>query len=127
MLFWIYMMVMEILIPLVMIGFGKKFSKSAPKEINGIYGYRTSMSMKNRETWDFAHRYFGQIWYRLGRIALPLSVIAMCFVMGKDKDTVGNLGMIITIVQLIVLIVPIVFTERALRQNFDKYGIRKEK
>ncbi len=32
--FWIFMMVMELLIPLIMIIFGKLFSKKAPKEIN---------------------------------------------------------------------------------------------
>lgn len=32
--FWIFMMVMELLILLIMIILGKQFSKKAPKEIN---------------------------------------------------------------------------------------------
>lgn len=55
--FLIFMVIMLLLTPLTMIGFGKYFIKSAPKEINGAFGYRTSMSMKNKDTWQFAHNY----------------------------------------------------------------------
>lgn len=61
--FWIFMMFIELLIPVTMIGFGKMFLKHSPKEINMAFGYRTSMSMKNRDTWEFAHKYCGKIWY----------------------------------------------------------------
>ena len=47
--FWIFMLIMDLLIPLTMIGFGRYFIKKAPKEINGVFGYRTSMSMKNKD------------------------------------------------------------------------------
>ena len=52
--FWIFMLIMNLLIPFTMIGFGRHFMRKAPQKINGIYGYRTTMSMKNRETWEFA-------------------------------------------------------------------------
>lgn len=45
-------------------------------------------------------------------------------VIGKDKDTIGNLGLIIITVQMICLIGSIFPTERALRKNFDKNGDR---
>jgi len=45
--FWIFMCVTVLLIPFLMISFGGLFSRSAPKEINSAFGYRTSMSMKN--------------------------------------------------------------------------------
>ena len=38
--FWIFMLIMELLIPLTMIGFGKDFSNQAPKEINSAFGCR---------------------------------------------------------------------------------------
>ena len=44
--FWIFMLVMDLLIPVTMVFIGKRFQKKPPKEINGIYGYRTAMSMK---------------------------------------------------------------------------------
>ena len=54
--FWIYMLIMDLLIPTVMVLFGRAFLKKAPKEINYVFGYRTSRSMKNRDTWEFAHQ-----------------------------------------------------------------------
>ena len=61
--FWIFMLIMDLLIPFTMIGFGKMFLKKAPDQINYVFGYRTSMSMKNQDTWVFAHHYCGKIWY----------------------------------------------------------------
>ena len=40
--FWIFMLVMDLLIPVTMVFIGKRFQKKPPKEINGIYGYRTA-------------------------------------------------------------------------------------
>ena len=80
--FWIFMMVMELLIPLIMIIFGKLFSKKAPKKINYFYGYRTSMSMKNKDTWEFAHKYCGRLWLKIGYIMFAISFIIMLFVLG---------------------------------------------
>ena len=54
--FWIFMLIMDLLLPFTMIGFGRYFTKKAPKEINSVFGYRTSMSMKNKDTWEFAHK-----------------------------------------------------------------------
>ena len=33
--FWIYMLIMDLLLPFTMIGFGRHFMKNAPKTING--------------------------------------------------------------------------------------------
>ena len=48
MAFWVFMLIMGLLIPLTMVGFGKLFLTRAPKNINMVFGYRTVMSMKNR-------------------------------------------------------------------------------
>ena len=122
--FWIFMCATVLLIPFLMISFGGLFSRSAPKEINSAFGYRTSMSMKNADTWQFAHHYFGKIWRTLGWILIIPSVIPMLFVIGKGNDPVGNMGLIITFLQLIPLILPIFFTEKALRAHFDRNGNR---
>ena len=58
--FWIFMLVMDLLIPVTMVFIGKRFQKKPPKEINGIYGYRTAMSMKNKETWRSEERRVGK-------------------------------------------------------------------
>ena len=61
--FWIFMCVTVLLIPFLMISFGGLFSRSAPKEINSAFGYRTSMSMKNADTWQFAHHFWENLAY----------------------------------------------------------------
>ena len=89
--FWIFMLIMDLLLPFTMIGFGRYFMKKAPKEINSVFGYRTSMSMKNKDTWKFAHKYCGKVWYVCGMVMLPITVIFMLLVIGKNEDCVGSI------------------------------------
>ena len=123
--FWFFMLIMNLLVPFTMIIFGRYFSKKAPKNINGLFGYRTSMSTKNKETWIFAHNYFGRIWFYRGSILLVISVVGMLFLIGKDKNIIGNYGLVLTVMQMLFLLSPIVPTEIALRKNFDEQGNRK--
>jgi len=123
--FWIFMLIMELLIPVTMIGFGRYFSKKAPKEINSVFGYRTSMSMKNKDTWEFAHKHFGKIWFKWGWILLVVSVVVKLFTIGQSEDVIGWTGAILVHVQMVVLIVGIIPTERALKKTFDKNGNRR--
>jgi len=83
------------------------------------------MSMKNKETWAFAHQYCGKLWYRLGLLLLPLSILPMVLVFGRDKDFVGLVGSVITLIQLVPLIGSIIPTEIALKRTFDADGNRK--
>lgn len=124
--FWIFMLVMNLLIPFTMIGFGRLFRNSSPNDINSFYGYRTIMSMKNKDTWEYAHHHFGKTWYRLGLILLPTTIVAMLLLFGKNTNTVGTYGGIICGLQLVPLIVSIIPTEIALRKIFDENGIRKK-
>ena len=125
--FWLFMLLCSLLIPCTMIGFGKYFTKKAPREINALFGYRTSMSMKNRETWEFAHKHIGSLWFRLGLILLVLSVVPMLVLFGKDVETVGNLGLLLCGVQLVPLLGSIIPTEIALKRTFDQNGRRRKR
>lgn len=127
--FWIFMLVMNLLTPLVMIIYGRVFEKKPPKIARSkfAFGYRTIMSMKNEETWEYAHRFFGKLWFRFGIAVGLISIIVLFFFIGKDKDTVGFAGMIICYVQLVAMLLPVIPTELALRRRFDKYGNRKDK
>ncbi len=53
---------------------------------------------------------------------LPLSIVLMLTVIGKDTDTVGWWGGALAMVQCVVLIASIFPVERALNKNFDKDG-----
>lgn len=124
-MFWIFMLIMDLLIPVTMIGIGKKFSYEEPENINSSYGYRTAMSMKSKETWKFAHKYCGKIWFVCGWILLPISGAPFLFLVGKNEDIIGTLGGIICIVQMVVMTASILPTEIALRKHFDKNGCRR--
>ena len=123
--FWVFMLLMNVMVPFTMIGFGKMFLHHIPDEINGVFGYRTRMSTKNRDTWEFAHQFCGRLWFIFGLILLPLSIVPMFFVIGQSEETIGNLGGVICIVQCAFLVGSIFPTERALRKNFDRNGMRR--
>ena len=123
--FWIFTLLMVLLIPCIMIGFGKSFLKKAPDEINYLFGYRTTMSMKNKDTWEFAHKHCGKTWFVCGLILLPLSVVPMLFLLGASADAIGNLGAVLCVIQLVFLIGSIFPTERALKKTFDADGNRR--
>lgn len=123
--FWIFMLLMELLLPFTMIGVGFYFIKNPPKEINSTFGYRTTRSMKNKDTWNFAHHYCGKLWKIIGIIVAPITFIAMLFSFGKDIDYVGYYGMVIMGVQLVALIGPIFSVESALKRTFDTKGNRR--
>ena len=122
---WIGIAFTVIIIPALMIIFGKYYIKKAPKNINHFVGYRTTRSMKNKETWNFAHNYMGKLWYKYGIVLFVISAALMLLTMGQDEDAVGGLAAIITTVQVFVMIVPGVLTEKALKENFDEEGKRK--
>ena len=56
---------------------------------------------------------------------MPLSVIAIAIVFEKGTETVGTVGGIITMIQMIPLVGAIIPTEIALKKNFDENGRRK--
>lgn len=123
--FWFFMLLNNLLVPVLMIGFGTQFRRKPPKEINDIYGYRTKMSRLNKNTWEYAHLYFGNLWLRMGLGMLPLTVVCMLPFIGKDENVVGIAGAVIMTVQVLLLLLPIVWTERELHRRFDAQGRRK--
>lgn len=122
MFFWFLMLFFDLMIPFTMIGFSKSFLYNVPDEINGVFGYRTTRSMKNKATWAFAHHYCGKLWFISGKIMLITTMIAMLFVLGKNTYTVGYFGGILCVIQTIYLMGTILPTEVALKNNFDKFG-----
>ena len=124
--FWFFMLVSVLLVPVTMILLGNLFYYRPPKKINSIYGYRTKRSMKNSQTWKFAHEHCGWLWMRFGAVMFALSLACINMVRGKDVDTIGICGGIIIMVQCLLLVLTIPITERALRKNFDEYGMKKE-
>ncbi|WP_245156562.1 SdpI family protein [Clostridium aminobutyricum] len=93
-----------------------------PKKINGVYGYRTNMSMKNIETWKFAHEYCGRLWFKIGRALLIVSVAASFYLAPLGVNPQGAGITILVLSQTAILVASIFPTEKALRERFDRNG-----
>lgn len=100
--------------------------KHCPEKINSFVGYRSRRSMRNRETWRFAHEHCGKRWWRIGWIMLLPTVLVQIPFYGKDDDTVGWLGLAICIVECTILLLSVLPTEKALKDSFTEDGQRKD-
>lgn len=123
--FWWFLFCCDLLLPILMLVCGRLMYKRPPKKINALMGYRTSRSMKNKDTWTFAHHYSGKLWWKLGWILLVPSALFHLPLYGKPDDTIGLFCLLLVTVQLIVLIGSVVLTERALKRTFTDDGVRK--
>ena len=108
----VFNIVFTLFIPVLMILCGYLMYKHTPKDINGLVGYRTAMSMKNQETWDFANNYSALVCVPYFFISSGKATVIMC---------------IAEVIQVVFLCWTIVPTERALKDNFDQDGNRKDK
>jgi len=120
--FWFFMLFGELMIPVTMIFFGKRFLEQAPKNINLWYGYRTKRSMKNRETWDFAHKHLGDLWFKLGAPLLAVTSVVSLLVFRESTKNITLWCCVILVIQMVIMVTPVYFTEKALKKNFDENG-----
>jgi hypothetical protein len=114
--FWWFMLASDLIVPLTMLVLGLRWLRGRLPPCGGSSGYRTRRSLASPAAWAFAHVYIGRLWTILGAAMLPLSVGAMLLCRGGDADKVGWWGGGVCLVQAAVLLVPIVFTESALRR-----------
>ena len=115
--FWWFILVCDLLVPFTMLIAGRMMWKHCPKHINGVVGYRTRRSMKNIETWKFAHDYCGQLWWKIGLWMIIPSVLVHVPFYHSDEDAIGNVSLILVIIQCIVLVLSILPTEHALKKK----------
>jgi len=116
---------MTLLLTATMILFGLLFLKKPPREINGLFGYRTRMSSINDDTWYFAHRYAGAVWIRTGVAVLAASILVIWIL--KNSGKFESYMLILFYFQMASLLMVIPLTEIALRRTFDRDGQRRER
>lgn len=109
------------IIPALMTVFGAVFLKHPPKDINGLYGYRTPRSMKNEDTWIFAHAVCGKIWLVMGIVMF----VVMGFALLLFREQYAEASLYIQISQDALLVLSFIPVEAALKKNFDQEGKRK--
>lgn len=125
MAFWLLCGGMNLLIPAIMLLLGTRFQRHPPEKINHVYGYRTARSMRNQETWKFAHETCGKLWVRLGAVLLVSAVLASALTFKRGIETVGIVSAVVVTLQTLALIGSIFPVERALKRNFDDFGKKR--
>ena len=90
-----------------------------------VLGYRTKRSMKNIDTWKFAHEYCGKLWWKLGWIALIPTIVVQIPFIHSNEEVIGIVSGVIMTIQMILLLAPIFPTEAALKKTFHEDGTRR--
>ena len=124
--FWVYMLVIVLLVPLLMIFFGSRFEKGAPEDVNAFIAYRTRRSTVNGDTWQYGHKKFGHLCKLFGLIALPVSAAIMVITVKMSPDAANILATFVIGVQFVMFFVPVILTEKDLKNSFDEIGRRTE-
>ena len=119
------MLISDLLIPIIMVVGGRMMWKHCPKHINGMLGYRTTRSMKNMDTWKFAHDHCGKLWWKIGWLMMIPSALIHIPLYHRDKNMIGAAGGILITIQCIILIGSIYPTEKALQKHFNDDGTRR--
>ena len=123
--FWWFILICDCIIPAIMIIAGRMMWKHCPKNINSLIGYRTTRSMKNLDTWKFAHEYCGKLWWKLGWLIMILTALMYIPLYQSNDNMIGIAGVVLITIQCTVLIISIYPTEKALKEHFNDDGTRK--
>ncbi|MBL6662570.1 MAG: SdpI family protein [Flavobacteriales bacterium] len=91
-----------------------------PKKINHVYGHRTTLSMKNQDTWNEANKRSTHMMLLVSALTCILQLIGIVF--NIDVDTTILYATIFLVAGLVIGVLVI---EKQLKTIFDKDGNRK--
>lgn len=109
-----------LMVPIITLITGYLMYRHTPKSINGLIGYRTSKSMINQDTWNFANKYCASLWIKLGIITTVISFLI--YILFDVNETVS---IVIVLIQTFLLLFSIIPVEKALKNTFDENGNRR--
>ena len=125
--FWWWMFICNIIVPIIMAVAGRLMWVRCPKEINSFFGYRTTRSMKSPDTWKFAHKCAGRLFFIVGLATLVPTVAVQIPFYNSPDNVIGTISVIIMSVQLAIIVLSLIPTEIALKKNFNDDGTRRNK
>lgn len=120
--FWWFMLILNLIIPVTMLIAGYWMWKHCPDDINPVLGYRTRRSMKNMDTWKFAHEYCGRLWYIAGGVQILPTVAVQVQYTKSSANEIAVLSLVLVFVQLAVMLLTIIPVEKALKKKFNDDG-----
>ncbi|MFN4233754.1 MAG: SdpI family protein [Bacteroidia bacterium] len=89
-----------------------------PKDINYLYGYRTSRSMKSKDAWKASNSFASKLMILAGIDLLILGVIL--YLIGVNDEKIWGVFTIISVILISIMIY--LLTENYLKNNFDENG-----
>jgi len=107
-----------LLVPLALLLVGIAWKIKPPAREDSGLAYRTALSERSQETWDFAHRQISRLWTRLGVI---LGVLTAALVRFWVKDTFPLLLWVLA-GQMIFVCSSAFFVDTLLKASFDEDG-----
>ena len=116
---WLIVTGALLLIPVIVIPFSR-FMVKIGRGYNNIF----SRSVLTIEAQAFAAQVFGRMMFRFGLLMLVFipAIGGIGFAFLDNETVIMTLLWIMIVVPLILIVVPIIVTERAVRMNFDKNG-----
>ena len=109
-----------LMVPIITLITGYLMYRHTPKSINGLVGYRTSRSMINQDTWNFANKYCASLGIKLGIITTFISFLI--YILFDVNEIVS---IVIVLIQTFLLLLSIIPVEKALKNTFDDDGNRR--
>ncbi len=117
--YWFVIFLALMVLPSTMLIFGTTYKRSAPG-YNYMFGYKTKRSLYSKDSWHFAHLYFGRVWFIEGIVLSLLTVVCMIFLINKDSELIGMLSIAMVGVELVAFVLSIQLTEYALKKRFNR-------
>lgn len=91
--------------------------EKAPGDQPNLFGYKTKMSKKNKDTWGEANRYSGKLFKYVGLILIVISIITSVTLKENGQFVCMPIG-------LFLILLVYLRTEKHLKSLFDKDGNR---
>lgn len=114
----------SMVVPVVMIVMGMVYQTKLLTAKDSYLGYRSPRSMKNQDTWQFAHLKTGRLWFGWGIIMAVITAILLYLLRAETPQTVCAATVGICFFQVLLMILPLRMVEKALKFTFDKNGNR---
>ena len=118
MAFWWSQFFYNMLIPVVMIIAGVMMEKYCTDKPNAVLGYRTRRSMQNAETWKFANEFCGKLWWQAGWVMSGPTIVVQVAFRRSGESVIEHLSWVLIFLQILVILLTVGWTERALKKKF---------
>ena len=92
-----------VMVGVIFVAAGFIMWKFPPKQINFLYGYRTSRSMKNQESWDFAQKYAAKEMMKTGLVLAASGLLAFIFDFGSSVNLL--VGCMLVFLAVVILVI----------------------